>query len=118
MGYTKFGEYFKILRIKNHEVLADVKEFLGCSSAFISSVECGHRTVPVDWYEKIVKHYNLKEVEQKELRKVIEDSKKSIHIDIANSNATKRDMAIQFQRSFDKLDENAANEILNILKSK
>ena len=59
MAYTEFGEFFRILRIKNHEVLADAKEFLGVSSAFISSVECGKKGVPEDWVEKIICHYNL-----------------------------------------------------------
>lgn len=43
MSYTEFGEYFRILRIKHHEVLNDAKKFLGVSTAFISSVECGKK---------------------------------------------------------------------------
>lgn len=118
MAYTKFGEYFRILRIKEHEVLADAKEFLGCSSAFISAVECGKKTIPDSWFEKITKHYNLKEKEQLELKDIIEESKKSIHIDLVNTNSLQKSVAIQFQRSFDSIDDQTAKEIMNLLKKK
>lgn len=45
MAYTEFGEYFRILRIKNREVLADAKGFLNVSTAFISAVECGKKQI-------------------------------------------------------------------------
>lgn len=116
MNYTQFGEYFKILRIKHHEVLADAKDFLHVSSAFISSVECGKKPVPNDWFEKIVAHYNLNQKEQKELREAIEKSAKTIKVDLLNATETQKNVAIQFQRSFGDLDDQTANEILEILK--
>jgi len=116
MKYTDFGEYFKILRIKNHEVLVDASKFLNVSCALISSVECGKRSIPSDWYEKIALHYKLNQKERNELKEVIERSVKAVKIDIDSVNETKKDVAIQLQRSFDKLDENTANEILEILR--
>jgi len=116
MSYTEFGEYFRILRIKHHEVLADAKKFLDVSSAFISSVECGKRPVPSDWYEKIANHYDLNGDERKELKEAIERSSKVVKINIENVNQSQKNVAIQFQRSFDDLDEDTANKILDILK--
>lgn len=116
MGYTEFGELFRILRIKHHEVLADVKSFLGVSSAFISSVECGKKPIPSDWFEKLSNHYNLSKKEQDELAYAIDVSKKALKIDISTASATQKSVAIQFQRSFDGLDEKTANEIMEILE--
>lgn len=116
MRFTEFGEYFRILRIKHHEVLRDAAGFLKVSCAFISSVECGHKTIPDNWYEEIVKHYHLNDMQQKELKEAIDRSAKSIKFNIENSTPTQKDLAIQFQRSFDELDEKTANEILDILK--
>ena len=116
MGYTKFGEYFRILRIKHHEVLADAKKFLNVSSAFISSVECGKKPVPNDWFDKIVSHYDLDQKEQNDLREAIEKSAKTVKIDILNATEPQKNAAIQFQRSFEDLDEQTANEIIDILK--
>lgn|SRR5574344_6500 len=115
MCYTSFGEYFKILRIKHHEVLADAKDFLGVSSAFISSVECGKKTIPACWYDLIVAHYKLNKKDSLELRNSIDESKKNVNISIENMPKSKREVAIQFQRSFDDLDEKTAKEIINIL---
>lgn len=116
MSYTKFGENFKILRIKNKEVLADAKEFLGCSTAFISAVECGKKQVPEDWFEKIVKHYDLSYEEQQELKESIEETKKSVKIDLSNASAFHKTIALQFQRSFDDLDDEQMREIQKVLE--
>src|SRR5574344_1626878 len=104
MAYTEFGEFFKILRIKNHEVLANAKEFLGVSTAFISAVECGKKQIPDDWFEKITNHYHLSLNAQNELENVIEKSKKTLKIDLASANSLQKTVALQFQRSLKDMD--------------
>ena len=116
MAYTEFGEFFRILRIKNHEVLADAKEFLDVSTAFISSVECGKKAIPNDWFEKITVHYNLSPKDQAKLRSTIDNSKKSIKIDLVSANSLQKEVALQFQRSFDEDDEETLKEIQKILE--
>lgn len=116
MPYTVFGEYFRILRIKNHEVLADAKTFLGVSTAFISSVECGKKSIPDDWYEKICSHYQLSTEESKELAEAIEQSKKTIKIDISRASAVHKQVALQFQRSFEDVDDETMVEIQKLLE--
>lgn len=118
MGYTQFGELFRILRIKHHEVLADAKEFLGVSTAFISSVECGKKSVPDDWAEKIINHYKLSDDEAKELLNAIDQSKKTMRIDISMASDLKRSVALQFQRSFQDADEDTMLEIQRILEER
>lgn len=115
MAYTEFGEYFRILRIKHHEVLADAKEFLGVTSAFISAVECGKKKVPDDWVEKIVNHYSLNDDEKQQLIDSIDKSRESIKIDIVSSTPEQKTFALQFQRSFKDLDEESMKEIQKIL---
>lgn len=34
MSYTKFGEFVRILRIKNHEIMGDMAEFLDTLLSF------------------------------------------------------------------------------------
>jgi len=116
MAYTEFGEFFRILRIKNHEVLADAKEFLGVSTAFISSVECGKKAIPADWFEKITNHYKLSVEKQTKLKEAIDNSKKSIRIDLATANSLQKQVALQFQRSFDEDDEETLKEIQKVLE--
>lgn len=118
MSYTSFGEFMRILRIKNHEVMGDVSKMLGVKTPFLSAVENGKKNVPSEWIEKIINHYNLNEKEQKELRKSIEESKTQYKIITNNSTLTQRRAALQFARSFDDIDDETAIKIMNLLKAK
>jgi transcriptional regulator with XRE-family HTH domain len=116
MNYTPFGEFFRMLRIKHHEILSDASDLLRVSSAYVSSVECGKRPVPEEWVKIIIDHYKLNEKEQKELADAVERSKTSIKINLSAATYPQRTAAIQFQRSFDDMDDETANEILKIIE--
>lgn len=116
MSYTPFGIFFRTLRIKHHEILSDASKFLNVTSAYISSVECGKRPVPEEWATLIAEHYSLSQAEISELNQAIEDSKTSIKINLSRSGSVQRSAAIQFQRSFDEMDDETANEILKIIE--
>ena len=51
MGYTRFGEMLRVLRVKNHEVMGDLARMLGVSTSFLSAVECGKKNVPDSWVD-------------------------------------------------------------------
>ena len=116
MNYTPFGMFFRTLRLKHHEILSDASKFLNVTSAYISSVECGKRPVPDEWAAFIADHYHLSRSEISELHQAIEESKTSIKINLSRSGAAQRSAAIRFQRSFDEMDDETANEILKIIE--
>ena len=116
MKYTPFGEFFKILRIKNKEVLLDASKFLGVSSAYVSAVECGKRPIPEEWRDKIVDHYHLSEKYTSDLDQAIENSKATIEVNLSGVSDTRRAVALQFCRSFDDMEDDVANKILKILE--
>lgn len=116
MSYTPFGIFFRTLRIKHHEILSDASKFLNVTSAYISSVECGKRPVPEEWAALITEHYGLSHAEIVEMNQAIEESKTSIKINLSRSGSAQRSAAIQFQRSFDEMDDETANEILKIIE--
>ena len=115
MAYTKFGEFMRIQRIKHHEVMADTAKLFGVKLPFISTVESGKRNVPVEWIPLLIEHYSLSSVEQAELIDAVEHSKTQMKINLVSANNIQRRLAIQFQRSFENLDEDTAAEILKIL---
>lgn len=115
MSYTPFGEFVRILRIKNHEVMGDLAKVLGVTTPFISAVENGKRNVPADWLEKISTHYKLNASEKKELENVIDESQTQYKIQTKNAGYMQRKVAMQFARSFGDLDDETAREILEIL---
>lgn len=115
MAYTKFAEFLRVLRVKNHENMGDTAKLLGVKVAFVSAVETGKKNVPEDWVDKIVEHYNLNAQEKAELIQAIEDSKTTSKINLVSAPSFKRQVALQFQRSFDEINEETARKILELL---
>lgn len=115
MGYTKFGEFMRIQRIKNHEVMGDTAKLLNVKIPFVSTVESGKRNVPEEWVPILIAHYNLSAEEQAELFEAIEQSRTQVKINLTTANNAQRRLAVQFQRSFEKMDENTANAIIELL---
>ena len=116
MKYTKFGELFRIYRIKKGETLHDASVLLGVTNSFVSAVELGKKKVPESWLEIISSHYKLTEEETKELEEAIKESSTNIKIELIGSTLFQRNLAFAFQRSFDDVSEEKANEIIEILK--
>ena len=75
MSYTKFGEFVRLLRVKNHEVMGDMARMLATSTSNLSAVENGKKNVPKNWIPKIVDYYHLSEEEEHDLIESIEESK-------------------------------------------
>ena len=117
MAYTKFGEYMRILRIKNHEVMGDIAKLLGVTLPFLSAVENGRKNVPSEWVEKIVEHYSLNEKEVSELLEAIEQSKTQMKLDLKSASVFQRTAALQFARSFEDMDEETAKKIMQLLEN-
>lgn len=115
MSYTKYGEFIRILRVKHHEVMGDLAKVLDTTLPFMSAVENGKKNVPGEWPELLIKHYSLNDGEAAELYQSIEESKTQMKINLISANNTQRKLAVQFQRSFEKLDEETATAIMELL---
>lgn len=115
MGYTKYGELMRILRVKAHEVMGDTAKLLGVKVPFVSAVESGKKNVPEEWLPILVEHYQLDESQQAELHEAVESSKTQMKINLMSATNTQRRLAVQFQRSFENLDEDTAEAIMRLL---
>ena len=118
MSYTSFGEFMRVLRVKNHEVMGDVAKVLEVKIPFLSAVENGKKNVPTEWIDKIVNHYGLNQEGRRMLEESIEESKTQYKIIIHDSGLNQRKAAYQFARSFDGMDDETAIKIMNLLKKK
>ena len=117
MGYTRYGELMRILRIKHHEVMGDTAKLMNCMVSFVSSVESGKKNVPETWTQIIIEHYQLSQAEQAELFEAIEDSKTQVKLNLISASLPQRRVAVQFQRSFEKLDDETADAIYRLLNN-
>ncbi len=116
--YTKFGEFVRILRIKNHQVMGDMAKILGTTTPFLSAVENGRKNVPKEWLSIISGYYNLTTSEKVELEEAIEESKLQMKINMRDSSVMQRRAALQFARSFDDIDDETAERIIKLLQKK
>ena len=116
MAYTKFGEYMRVLRVQHHEVMGDIAKLLGVSTPFLSAVETGKKNVPDEWFDILAKHYSLTNNEIVEMKNAAENSRNQVKIVLSKSESYQREVALQFARSFDGIDEDTAEKILALLK--
>ena len=116
MSYTKFGEFVRLLRVKNHEVMGDMAKLLQTSTPYLSAVETGKKNVPKAWIPLIADLYHLNEDEYHELLDSIDVSKTQMKINMQNAGNIQRKTALQFARSFDGMDEETAQKIMKLLE--
>jgi len=115
---TEFGQYLRKLRIDCKELLKDMAVKLEVTSSFLSAVETGKRNIPDNWVEKISQLYSLDFFEQQTLKKVVDNSAKTITMDISNMVNKKKETAFLFARTFYDVDDAAVDEIRQLLNRK
>lgn len=112
---TEFGKALRKLRIDHGEILKTMAEKLNMTSSYLSAIECGKRNIPSDLIGKLASIYDLTEEEQEILSEAHDKSLNSIEIELSTNNACKRDLALQFARKFDDIDDELAVQILKFL---
>lgn len=102
---TKLGMFCRKLRIENGELLYDMAQKLGVSSAFLSKVENGKKKPPIHWKEEIISQYKLGGNMLKEFEDCFFDALNSDSIDISFYEESDKDLMLSFARKFDDLDK-------------
>ncbi len=102
---TKFGVFCRKLRIENGELLYDMAQKLGVSSAFLSKVENGKKKPPVHWKQDIISNYNLFDCRLEEFEECFFEAINMDSIDISFYNDSDKELMLSFARKFDALDK-------------
>ena len=112
---TEFGKFLRKLRIDKGEILKNMADKLGMTSSYLSAIECGKRNIPDDLIEKLTSIYCLDENEQQEFSIARDRSLNSIEIELSTSSVDKRDLALQFARKFNDMDDDVVSQIQRFL---
>ena len=112
---TSIGMFLRKLRIDKGEILKNMADTLGVSSAFLSAVENGKKKFPEAWHQKLADKYELSPEQKDELQQAIIESKDVIELNLQRATAGNRQLAISFARQFDSLDEKTSRQIFDIL---
>ena len=92
MPVNEYGTYVRDLRKKNGHTLIDMANLMSCSISFLSAMECGSKTIPLDIADRVAKVYNLNEEEIKDLRNKIDLSNNRIQISLDEMSEEKKDV--------------------------
>ena len=110
---TRFGKQLRKLRIDREERLKDMADRLDVTTAYLSAVENGKRTVPDAWVYEIIESYDLNNSEAQELQRAAYENKSDLTIDLNNTENT--EVALSFARKFRKLTLEQADELQKML---
>lgn len=120
MIITPIAKFLRMLRLNNNEVLKDMADKLGLSTALISSIETGRKKASDNFREKVINKYNLSNEEIKELDDAIVRTNirelNEVTLKTNNLDENREDLAVAFARYFSDLDEDSTNKIKKILE--
>lgn len=115
---TSVGRFLRKLRIDKGEILLDMANKLGVTSAFLSSVENGRKKMPNAWLSKLETLYDLSQAQMLELQEAVIDSNETVELNIQSASSSTRQFAVSFARQFDSIDDDTAIKLLNILNNR
>lgn len=113
---SQFGKFCRKLRIERGEILKDMSDKLGVTSAYLSSVENAKRNVPKDWEEKLSLRYNLSQTDIMKLQEAVIKTKEEVILKFNSRDKEKQEFAVQLARKFDTLTQSEIEKISEILK--
>lgn len=115
--YTPFGKELRNIRMEHNEILKNMADRLNVSSAFLSAVEVGKKSIPENWCKTISHAYRLSEKQFNALVKAAEISALSVKINLQNSQDLQRQAAVAFARKFDSINDDTAKQILKLMQN-
>lgn len=122
--YTEFGKWLRTFRISIGIRLYDMSKALSVSSSFISAVETGKKSIPLDFVEKIIKNYDLSDEQIAALKNAVKLTrddelrcKKSIQLKVDTSKSDVQELLYCFARKADELTEEEKKAMWDILNS-
>lgn len=110
---SKFGVFCRRLRLENRELLYDMAQKLGVSSAFLSKVENGRGKPPREWREKLITLYQLDGNEVEELDEAIFEAENRKSIDISRFSDEDKELIWSFARKLNSVDRTRLKQFLD-----
>lgn len=115
---TEFGKALRKIRIDHQELLKEMADALGVSSAYLSAVETGKRRIPDDWVGKIAALYTLDDMARLELSDAADKSAQEVKISLLDASDAKRDAVLTFAKALDGLSDEELTKIMSSMKKR
>ena len=112
---TEFGKELRKLRIDRGDVLKKMADALGCTSSYLSAIECGKRGVPSDLIPRIQALYGLDDEQVARLEAARDSTLSNVKLDLEGASGEQRDVALMFARTFKSLSREEIEEMKRFL---
>jgi len=115
---TEFGKEIRKLRIDLGITLFEMAQATGISSAFLSAMENGKKSVPDDYIDALSDRFEFVRKNKDRFLTLADKSKKEVRINLAGSEPAANELATAFARSFSELSDDQVAKIKLILNKK
>lgn len=112
---SKFGQCIREIRKKNGESLRQMATKLGKSAAFLSAMEVGRKTIPLEYVEIISNLYDLTSDEKNMLEDSINITNSRVSIELNEMSEAQKDISIMFARKIKNADSNLLERLKEAL---
>jgi len=116
MKTTAFGRYLRKLRIDHGMIMRDLAKVLGVSSAFVSALELGKKTITEKNILKIIEYFNLSSDETIELRHTADISQPSLKLELNDKTIEQRELAVSFARNYQNMEIEDQIKLMKLLE--
>ncbi len=115
---TEYGKILRHIRLDIGELLGTMAEKLDLSAAYLSSIENGTRSIPVNLTTKIIEIYKLNSEEQEKIIQAEAETNKSLTIDLSNASIEQVETTAMFAREIKNLSVSELRALYETLKKK
>lgn len=112
---TEVGKYLRKLRIDRGELLKDMADTIGVSSAYLSSIENGKREISDNLASSIAAAYDFDEEDAINFYNAIDVARQEIRLNLHQASRAKQELGLTFARKFDTLSDEDVFSISSIL---
>lgn len=99
-----FGKLMSEIRDSNNESLRTMAKRLNISAAFLSAIELGKKTIPLEYADKITEEYNLTKEFHDRIVDAISEANNKIKLGLEDLNDEQKDVALLFARKINNAD--------------
>ncbi|WP_193453196.1 helix-turn-helix domain-containing protein [Pseudomonas nitroreducens] len=116
--FTEFGKILRKARIDRGLLLKDMAEGLGVSSAYLSAVETGKKSVSDELTRKVAKYLNIApgSTEFVEIEDAAQISRGQIALEVKGLSQRHQETALAFARQFGEMQPTELDKLLALLQ--
>lgn len=115
---TEFGKEIRKLRIDLGITLFDMARATGVSSAFLSAMENGKKSVPDDYIDVLAEKFEYVKNAKNHFLRLADKSKKEVRINLTETKPSVNELATAFARNFSELSDEQIAKIHSIMNKK